>query len=231
MNWFSMRRRMMGKGLSIGSLAIGREVIIPVNGVNYNWIVVHQGENPCTSSLNGTWLMMKNIYLNAVYLNGTQNDSSSSGSSAYPSYHYNDPGIADYLNGDFYEMLDSKIKPYLRACTLDSDAESDKGLVFRCPARNLGFAWGTSLMLGAVPNSPNDAFNYFKEYSAEKFIAKYEGEAQPWWTNGRIEANGSVAYVTAKGKLDDFTRNVGVAGIRPMLLCDPDFKILRDMIV
>lgn len=229
MNWFLMRRRMMGKGLSVGSLAVGREVIIPVDGVNYNWIVVHQGKNPCNSSLSGTWLMMKNIYLNAVYLNGTQKDSSGGG--YYASYDYNDPGISDYLNGDFYEMLDDKVKPYLKVCTYYSDAESDKGLVFRCPARNLGFAWNTSMIGAVVPNTPNDAFDYFKEYSAEKFIAEYEGKAQPWWTNGRIEASGLVAYVTAEGKLSDFSRNMGVAGIRPMLLCDPDFKILRDMII
>lgn len=225
MNWFSMRRRMMGKGLSVGSLAVGREVIIPVDGVNYNWIVVHQGENPCKSSLSGTWLMMKNIYRNAVCLDGT----SELIEDYLHSYRYNDPAISDYLNGDFYEMLDDKVKPYLRTCTFESTVGSDKGLVFRCSERNLGFDGSSSM--GGEPDTPNNAFDYFKEYSAEKFIAKYDGEAQPWWTNGVAGASGVIAYVTAEGKRSSFSGNRGAAGIRPMLLCDPDFKILRDMIV
>lgn len=225
MNWFSMRRRMMGKGLSVGSLAVGREVIIPVDGVNYNWIVVHQGVNPCTSKYSGTWLMMKNIYLNAVYLDGTHDGS---GTSISGHYSYQDPAISDYLNGDFYEMLDDKVKPYLRACTYDSDAESDKGLVFRCAARNLGFEWNT---YATEPDTPGNAFDYFKECDPEKLVAEYNGEAQPWWTNGRIAADGVVMYVTTDGKIDSYSGNKGTAGIRPMLLCDPDFKILRDMIV
>ena len=77
-------------------------VKIKVNGASKDFIVVQQG-NPNTStydsSCNGTWLLMKDIYTTSTFGNNNS---------------YKDSSIHTYLNGTFYNLIDSNIRAAIK---------------------------------------------------------------------------------------------------------------------
>lgn len=90
-------------GQPIGGLAVGSIVKIKVNGASKDFIVVQQGNpNASTydSSCAGTWLLMKDIY--------TTSEFSSNNNS------YKDSIIHTYLNGTFYNLIDSNIRAAIK---------------------------------------------------------------------------------------------------------------------
>ena len=103
--------------VKLGTKAVGSIVKIKVNGASKDFIVVQQG-NPNTgtydSSCAGTWLLMKDIYTTSTFGNNNS---------------YKDSSIHTYLNGTFYNLIDSNIRagikqviiPYLNGtCSCDS---------------------------------------------------------------------------------------------------------------
>ena len=84
--------------VKLGTKAVGSIVKIKVNGASKDFIVVQQG-NPNTStydsSCNGTWLLMKDIYTTSTFGNNNS---------------YKDSSIHTYLNGTFYNLIDSNIR-------------------------------------------------------------------------------------------------------------------------
>lgn len=88
--------------VKLGTKAVGSIVKIKVNGASKDFIVVQQG-NPNTStydsSCNGTWLLMKDIYTTSTF--GDNNS-------------YKDSSIHTYLNGTFYNLIDSNIRAAIK---------------------------------------------------------------------------------------------------------------------
>ena len=84
--------------VKLGTKAVGSIVKIKVNGASKDFIVVQQG-NPNTgtydASCDGTWLLMKDIYTTSTF--GSNNS-------------YKDSSIHTYLNGTFYNLIDSDIR-------------------------------------------------------------------------------------------------------------------------
>ena len=89
-------------GQPIGGLAVGSIVKIKVNGASKDFIVVQQG-NPNTgtydASCDGTWLLMKDIYTTSTFGNNNS---------------YKDSSIHTYLNGTFYNLIDSNIRAAIK---------------------------------------------------------------------------------------------------------------------
>lgn len=88
--------------VKLGTKAVGSIVKIKVNGASKDFIVVQQG-NPNTStydsSCNGTWLLMKDIYTTSAFGNNNS---------------YKDSSIHTYLNGTFYNLIDSNIRAAIK---------------------------------------------------------------------------------------------------------------------
>ena len=88
--------------VKLGTKAVGSIVKIKVNGASKDFIVVQQG-NPNTStydsSCNGTWLLMKDIYTTSTFGNNNS---------------YEDSSIHTYLNGTFYNLIDSSIRAAIK---------------------------------------------------------------------------------------------------------------------
>lgn len=88
--------------VKLGTKAVGSIVKIKVNGASKDFIVVQQG-NPNTSTYDsscaGTWLLMKDIYTTSTF----GNDNS-----------YKDSSIHTYLNGTFYNLIDSNIRAAIK---------------------------------------------------------------------------------------------------------------------
>ena len=88
--------------VKLSTKAVGSIVKIKVNGAAKDFIVVQQG-NPNTSTYDsscaGTWLLMKDIYTTSTF--GSNNS-------------YKDSSIHTYLNGTFYNLIDSNIRAAIK---------------------------------------------------------------------------------------------------------------------
>ena len=85
----------------LGAKAVGSTVKIKVNGTVKDFIIVHQGKPSSVydDSCDGTWLLMKDIYTTSTF--GSDNS-------------YKDSGIHTYLNGTFYNLIDSDIRAAIK---------------------------------------------------------------------------------------------------------------------
>ena len=85
----------------LGAKAVGSTVKIKVNGTVKDFIIVHQGKPSSVydDSCNGTWVLMKDIY--TTYTFGNNNS-------------YKDSSIHTYLNGTFYNLIDSNIRAAIK---------------------------------------------------------------------------------------------------------------------
>lgn len=166
--------------VKLGTKAVGSIVKIKVNGASKDFIVVQQG-NPNTSTYDsscaGTWLLMKDIY--TTYTFGNNNS-------------YKDSSIHTYLNGTFYNLIDSDIRaaikqvkiPYLNGTgggdgSLATGANGLSTKVFLLSGYEVG--WTTS----DDRNFPKDGTRlaYFGSGSGgnSKRVAYNGSSAAIWW--------------------------------------------------
>lgn len=88
--------------IRLGNMAVGSTVKIKVDGTLKDFIIVHQGNPDSTiydSSCAGTWLLMKDIYTTSTFGNNNS---------------YKDSSIHTYLNGTFYNLIDSNIRAAIK---------------------------------------------------------------------------------------------------------------------
>ena len=87
--------------VTLGSKAVGSTIKLKVNGSARNFIVVHQGKPSSVydDSCAGTWLLMKDIYTTSTFGNNNS---------------YKDSSIHTYLNGTFYNLIDSNIRAAIK---------------------------------------------------------------------------------------------------------------------
>ena len=85
----------------LGAKAVGSTVKIKVNGTVEDFIIIHQGKPSSVydDSCNGTWLLMKDIYTTSKLDNNNS---------------YKDSNIHTYLNGTFYNLIDSNIRAAIK---------------------------------------------------------------------------------------------------------------------
>lgn len=184
--------------VKLGTKAVGSIVKIKVNGASKDFIVVQQG-NPNTSTYDsscaGTWLLMKDIYTTSTFGNNNS---------------YKDSSIHTYLNGTFYNLIDSNIRAAIKQVKIPyqngtgsggSLATGSNGLstkVFLLSGYEVG--WTTS------DNSyfPKDGVRlaYFGNSSGgnSKRIAYNGSSAAIWWLRSPYAgSNGDVWFVFADG--------------------------------
>ena len=184
--------------VKLGTKAVGSIVKIKVNGTSKDFIVVQQG-NPNTStydsSCNGTWLLMKDIYTTSTFGNNNS---------------YKDSSIHTYLNGTFYNLIDSNIRAAIKQVKIPyqngtgsggSLATGSNGLstkVFLLSGYEVG--WTTSDN-GYFPKD-GVRLAYFGNSSSgnSKRIAYNGSSAAIWWLRSPGTYNGNdVWYVNTVG--------------------------------
>lgn len=184
--------------VKLGTKAVGSIVKIKVNGASKDFIVVQQG-NPNTStydsSCNGTWLLMKDIYTTSTFGNNNS---------------YKDSSIHTYLNGTFYNLIDSNIRAAIKQVKIPyqngtgsggSLATGSNGLstkVFLLSGYEVG--WTTSDN-GYFPKD-GVRLAYFGNSSSgnSKRIAYNGSSAAIWWLRSPYASNGNdVWYVYTDG--------------------------------
>ena len=184
--------------VKLGTKAVGSIVKIKVNGASKDFIVVQQG-NPNTSTYDsscaGTWLLMKDIYTTSTFGNNNS---------------YKDSSIHTYLNGTFYNLIDSNIRAAIKQVKIPyqngtgsggSLATGSNGLstkVFLLSGYEVG--WTTSDN-GYFPKD-GVRLAYFGNSSSgnSKRIAYNGSSAAVWWLRSPYTgSNSNVWNVNADG--------------------------------
>ena len=212
----------------LGAKAVGSIVKIKVNGASKDFIVVQQG-NPNTSTYDsscaGTWLLMKDIYTTSTFGNNNS---------------YKDSSIHTYLNGTFYNLIDSDIRaaikqvkiPYLNGTgggdgSLATGANGLSTKVFLLSGYEVG--WTTS----DDRNFPKDGIRlaYFGSGSGgnSKRVAYNGSSADRWWLRSpHTDNHGSVWAVNTEGSYDAGRWNYHSDGVRPALILPSTLFVSND---
>lgn len=211
--------------VKLGTKAVGSIVKIKVNGASKDFIVVQQG-NPNTSTYDsscaGTWLLMKDIYTTSTFGNNNS---------------YKDSGIHTYLNGTFYNLIDSNIRAAIKQVKIPyqngtgsggSLATGSNGLstkVFLLSGYEVG--WTTS------DNSyfPRDGakLDYFGSGSGgnSKRVAYNGSSAAVWWLRSPYTGGTDyVWYVNSDGSYDYWSCS-NSCGVRPAFIL-PSTLVVSD---
>lgn len=211
--------------VKLGTKAVGSIVKIKVNGASKDFIVVQQG-NPNTgtydSSCNGTWLLMKDIYTTSTFGNNNS---------------YKDSSIHTYLNGTFYNLIDSNIRAAIKQVKIPyqngtgsggSLATGSNGLstkVFLLSGYEVG--WTTSDN-GYFPKD-GVRLAYFGNSSGgnSKRIAYNGSSAAVWWLRSPDTNNyNGVWYVYTGGSYNGSWCN-NSCGVRPAFIL-PSTLVVSD---
>ena len=211
----------------LGAKAVGSIVKIKVNGAAKDFIIVHQGKPSSVydDSCNGTWVLMKDIY--TTYTFGNNNS-------------YKDSSIHTYLNGTFYNLIDSDIRaaikqvkiPYLNGTgggdgSLATGANGLSTKVFLLSGYEVG--WTTSDDI----NFPKDGIRlaYFGSGSGgnSKRVAYNGSSTAMWWLRSPHTDNyGSVWAVNTEGSYDAGRWNYHSCGVRPALILPSTLLVSDD---
>jgi len=211
----------------LGAKAVGSIVKIKVNGAAKDFIIVHQGKPSSVydDSCNGTWLLMKDIY--TTYTFGNNNS-------------YKDSSIHTYLNGTFYNLIDSDIRaaikqvkiPYLNGTgggdgSLATGANGLSTKVFLLSGYEVG--WTTSDDI----NFPKDGIRlaYFGSGSGgnSKRVAYNGSSADRWWLRSpHTDNHGSVWAVNTEGSYNAGRWNYHSDGVRPALILPSTLFVSND---
>lgn len=213
--------------VTLSSKAIGSTIKLKVNGSAKDFIVVHQGKPSSVydDSCNGTWVLMKDIY--TTYTFGNNNS-------------YKDSSIHTYLNGTFYNLIDSDIRAAIKQVKIPyqngtgggdgSLATGANGLstkVFLLSGYEVG--WTTS----DDRNFPKDGIRlaYFGSGSGgnSKRVAYNGSSADRWWLRSPHTNNhGSVWAVNTEGSYDAGRWNYHSDGVRPALILPSSLVVSDD---
>lgn len=212
--------------VKLGTKSVGSIVKIKVNGASKDFIVVQQG-NPNTSTYDsscaGTWLLMKDIYTTSTFGNNNS---------------YKDSSIHTYLNGTFYNLIDSNIRAAIKQVKIPyqngtgsggSLATGSNGLstkVFLLSGYEVG--WTTS------DNSyfPKDGVRlaYFGNSSSgnSKRIAYNGSSAAVWWLRSPYTYGGNyVWHVYTDGSSSGDVWCSNSYGVRPAFIL-PSTLVVSD---
>ena len=211
----------------LGAKAVGSTVKIKVNGAAKDFIIVHQGKPSSVydDSCNGTWLLMKDIYTTCTFGNNNS---------------YKDSSIHTYLNGTFYNLIDSDIRaaikqvkiPYLNGTgggdgSLATGANGLSTKVFLLSGYEVG--WTTS----DDRNFPKDGIRlaYFGSGSGgnSKRVAYNGSSTAMWWLRSPHTDNyGSVWAVNTEGSYDAGRWNYYSCDVRPALILPSTLFVSND---
>lgn len=213
---------------TIGTLAVGKTIILNVSGTPKEFIVVHQGKPSSLydDSCNGTWLLMKDCYEKRQW-NSSESNS------------YKASTIHSYLNSTFLNLFDSNIKdaikqvkiPYVNGTGGSAVASGANGLpakIFLLSGYEAG--WTTSdNQYFPVDGAKLSYFESGTGTSANnKRVANYSGSATNWLlrsphTNGVSDVfcvSSSGYYIVAGASV--------TYGVRPALILPSTFVVYID---
>lgn len=212
--------------VKLGTKSVGSIVKIKVNGASKDFIVVQQG-NPNTSTYDsscaGTWLLMKDIYTTSTFGNSNS---------------YKDSSIHTYLNGTFYNLIDSDIRNAIKQVKIPyqngtgsggSLATGSNGLstkVFLLSGYEVG--WTTSDN-GYFPKD-GVRLAYFGNSSGgnSKRVAYNGSSAAGWWLRSPGTGVGGGVWVVKSDGSNDYWYYNYTFGVRPAFILPSSLVVSDD---
>lgn len=218
-----------------GELAVGDSVWMNVNGIQTEFLVVHQG-NPSSyyydASCDGTWLLMKDIYVKKAL-------------SDYDIFDYQSSIVHAYLNGTFFGLLDGGVQSAIKQVKIPHtyaewdidyetrdeyvsgvvDAIGSNGLstkVFILSACEVGWRIHDPYI-----HQDGISLAYFSgsSFKDSRRIAYYNGVADYWHLRSMAGDSATAAYgVMKKG---DISLLGGTSGVRPAFILDSNTPIAQ----
>lgn len=204
----------------LGSKAVGSSVYLKVNGTNTEFLVVHQGKPSSLydDSCNGTWLLMKDIYVKKTSGDSSNND-------------YKNSDVHAYLNGTFLGLFDSDIQSAIKQVKLPYRNGTGSGGTTATGANGLstkifllsGYEVGWTTSDSQYFPVDGAKLDYFGSSSGgnSKRIANYGDSAAGWWL--RSPGTDSTNYFWCVNPDGDY-RSISyfnTYGVRPALVLDP----------
>lgn len=212
------------RGTLLGSYAVGKTVKIAVDGKDYDWLVVQQG-NPNTvtydASCDGTWLLMRDIYTTSTFGNNNS---------------YKDSTIHSYLNSTFLNLLEPNIKraikqvklPYRKGSgsseTVTSGSNGLSAKIFLLSAAE------TSFSFDGMPSGEGAELAYFKgcadNGSDSKRVAYLNGSADVYWTlrSPFCRVSEGVLFIVSNGNWG-YNNCSNYYGVRPCMILPQDLPV------
>ena len=200
--------------VKLSTKAVGSIVKIKVNGAAKDFIIVHQGlpSSAYDASCNGVWVVMKDIYTTSTFGNNNS---------------YKDSGVHTYLNGTFYNLIDSQIRAVIKQVKIpytnsgvQSGANGLSTKVFLLSGTEVGFS-GVSYM-----NTEGAKLSYFD--SASKRVAYNGSSAAEWWLRSpNTDSSYFVWYVKSDGSNDSWIYNY-TYGVRPAFVLPSELVVSDD---
>lgn len=200
--------------VKLSTKAVGSIVKIKVNGAAKDFIIVHQGlpSSAYDASCNGVWVVMKDIYTTSTFGNNNS---------------YKDSGIHTYLNGTFYNLIDSQIRAVIKQVKIpytnsgvQSGANGLSTKVFLLSGTEVGFS-GVSYM-----NTEGAKLSYFD--SASKRVAYNGSSAAIWWLRSPYTSyNSDVWCVGTDGSYGDYWY-YSSCGVRPAFVLPSELVVSDD---
>lgn len=206
--------------VKLSTKAVGSIVKIKVNGAAEDFIVVHQGlpSSIYDDSCDGTWVLLKDIYVTDRFSNNGYNS-------------YKDSNIHSYLNNTFYNLIDSDIRAAIKQVKIPywngkgnrgSLATGSNGLsakIFLLSSYEVGKLNGYYI--------PQDGaeLDYFESDSTR--IAYYSGRAEFWWLRSPVTSGDSNPWVVkSDGSVESYSSG-NRFGVRPAFIL-PSTLVVSD---
>lgn len=191
-----------------GKLAVGDSLWLNVSGERKEFLIVHQG-NPESSvydsSCNGTWLLMKDIYIQEKWQSYVTRYALST--------------VASYLNNTFLPLLDATLPikqvkiPVLATEDVTAAVGTTTTKMFLLSAPELGYYSST------YTPEEGTSLDYFKD-APENRIAYYNGVASSWWTRSKDKTSAQRIHVISNGGVVNILLGTATYGVRPALILD-----------
>lgn len=200
--------------VKLSTKAVGSIVKIKVNGAAKDFIIVHQGlpSSAYDASCNGVWVVMKDIYTTSTFGNNNS---------------YKDSGIHTYLNGTFYNLIDSQIRAVIKQVKIpytnsgvQSGANGLSTKVFLLSGTEVGFS-GVSYM-----NTEGAKLSYFD--SASKRVAYNGSSAVEWWLRSPFTGSSISVWSVKSGGSLDYWGYVSTYGVRPAFVLPSELVVSDD---
>lgn len=215
----------------LSDLEIGRSIKLNLNGTPWDWLVVHQGLPSAIydASCDGTWLLLRGIYVNRQWHSSNVNKLESS-------------TIHSYLNGDFQNLFDSNIKDAIKQVKIPyrknggsggTDQSGANGLstkAFLLSGYEVGFTTSDNSYF-PVDGAKLDYFESGTGTAAKtKRFANLNGSRTAWWLRSPNTSNDKyVRLVKSDGDYGGNEASIS-RGIRPAIILPSDMLVTDDML-
>lgn len=221
-----------GEAPSLGKKAskynIGDSVFIPVDGVNKECLVVHQGlpSSDYDSSCDNTWLLMKDIYLKKKF-DSSDND-------------YENSSIRNgYLDGTFLGLLDPTVLNAIKQIKLPYWEGTGNDGIYRKGI--YGLSTKIFLLSSYEVGVTNSGISYVAKVGAklsyfesgisanDKRVAKLNGTAIMWWLRDPyLDSDHYVNYIGNTGAFGNGDACDVLNGMRPAFVIDSNTRFDPD---